>query len=280
MKKLLSAFVSLTALFIVSCQKEISMETGGNPGSSGVPASSSALLTKTVSTSGSDSSVTDFIYNTANKLIGMNLTIDTAGISSYTSQAFIRNAQGIIEKIIIKGSALTQYGIDSEVTNIHYDAGLARYTSSATIINVLGYTVKDSSFFIYDASGKIITQESYVDNGTGGITKARIDFTYSGSNLASIKIYDYNSGSANLDLTETIEYDSKPSPLILGNEAFAINSPAWYSSNNIVKVTTNLSTDPQTHVETYSYTYNSVNKPQGASVLQDGKKFDARFYYN
>ena len=55
----------------------------------------------------------------------------------------------------------------------------------------------------------------------------------------------------------------------------------FVSANNPLKMTTNVDGDPDTHIETWSYGYNSVNKPASANVSQNGQAGTViRYYYN
>lgn len=110
---------------------------------------------------------------------------------------------------------------------------------------------------------------------------AQIDYSYTGTNLISLKGYDLSSGSTTPDLTQVFEYDSKPSPLVVGNEGFVLNNfYQWFSANNLKKMTVNVSGDPDTHVETWDYNYNSASKPLLADITQDGQSgISMRYYY-
>ena len=89
MKNLLTAFISVLCLGLFSCQKEVddSFKTNGNSG---------GLLKRTVLYQGSDSSVTDYFYNSSGKLIAVNAKADTSGIAEINNQTIERNSQGII----------------------------------------------------------------------------------------------------------------------------------------------------------------------------------------
>jgi len=149
-------------------------------------------------------------------------------------------------------------------------------------LSISGLTVlSDSIVYSYDGSGKIVTLADYASS-LGNDNAGSFEFTYAGANITTMKLYDLNSGSPVLSLTQVFEYDTKPSPLVLGNEAFVLNgSPQWYSSNNIVKVTANLVGDPDTHILNYNYTYNTFNKPFSAALINEGQPGGTiTYYYN
>jgi hypothetical protein len=269
MKNLLTATLCILCYGLFSCQKEVddilapTGQTGNN---------TTGLLAKMVITDGSDSSVYNYSYNGSNKIIGINTTDVTSGISSTTNETAVRNSQGIIQKITTKSSDFSQYGIDSIISVINYDAVSKQYKSKLIKLGIPGFTFKDSTVFTYDASGKIATETDYLDDGTGNTQASKFEFTYTGTNLTGMKGYDLSSGTPVLQISYVFEYDAKASPLILGNEAFLFNNAfQWLSANNMLKMTTNLVGDPITHLTTYAYNYNSQNKPVLANVVSDGQ---------
>jgi hypothetical protein len=274
----------LTSIFLFSCQKEGDFSRVNGSGSGGSVTGTGTRLIKMVAKNGTDSSVNIYTYNSSGKLIGIATTGNDGGTPVDTRETFVRNTQGILQKEIIKDADLIQNGVDSFVINVRYDATSARYTGWTLIIDVGGTVLRDSAVLLYNATGKVITESGYSDNGSGTYKPtSKFDFTYSGNNLASKKGSSYNSGTYLEDFTITDEYDTKTSPLILGNEAFVIdpNSIApYYSPNNILKETVTYPTDP-TEILTISYTYNSSNKPGAASfnIQPDNTTFSVTYYY-
>jgi hypothetical protein len=275
MRNLLTAIVSVLCLALFSCQKEVKDIFGSTAKNNSL-----GLLTRTVIKNGSDSTASDYIYNGSNKIIGINTATDTSGTITTTNEIIVRNSQGIIQKIIAKSSDLMQYGIDSVIYFINYDAASHHYSNRIFSFSVLGTTITDSSAFIYDASGKIVSEEDYLDDGFGNTQNNKFDFTYTGSNMTGMKGYDITTGTAVLQITYVFEYDANPSPLVLGNEAFLLNNSfGWLSANNITKITTNLVGDPATHLTTYTYNYNTQNKPSTTNVISDGASLGVETYY-
>ena len=274
MKKLLTAVLCALCFGLFSCQKEVSdifKASGSNGG--GV-----RLLKRTVLRQGQDSSATDYFYNSSGKLIAVKTKIDSSGSVDTNDQTIERNSQGFVQRIITKASQFSQLGIDSLVINVRSSGG--KYLNRVWKINFFGLSFGDSTAFYYDASGKITSQKDYLDDGIGDIDSSRIDYFYIGSNLSSLKGYDLNSGSSSPDLTQVFEYDSKPSPLVVGNEGFILNNfYQWVSANNLTKVTVNVAGDPDTHIQTWDYIYNSVNKPLSANIVQDGQAGITNIYY-
>jgi hypothetical protein len=267
---LVVAFASIT---LFSCQKEVdSVNSGGNGGTT------DALLQKIVSKSGSDSSTLEFGYNSSGKLMTLNTTDVTSGTTSLTRERVERNSQGIIQKLIIKDDVYQQAGLDSVVTTIEYSGG--RYISKVTVIDLGIVVFKDSVALIYDAGGKVTTERIYDDLGTGSYEEnAKIDYTYSVNNIATIKQYSYDGSAYSLVVTYSYdEYDNKVSPMNIGFDAFVFDSPAMFSSNNPTKSSIADSGSSQTFATTY--TYNSANKPlTAASTIQPGSSTATATYY-
>jgi hypothetical protein len=275
MKSLLTAVVAFSCIAFFSCQKEVDDTLPGNTPSANVP----GLLKRMVIKQNSDSSVSDFFYNSAGKLLAVRNTDVSGGTSEYSNQTVERNSQGMIQKVITKGTQLSQNGIDSLVSIVRSVSG--RYTNRVVKAVVLGDTTSDSTVYTYNASGSISSQEDYIDDGTGGLIRIRAEYTYSGGNLVSLKGYDLTSGTPVLNLNQVLEYDARTSPLVVGNEAFVLdNFLEWYSGNNLKKLTVNETGDPVTHVETLDYLYNSANKPASAIIIPDGQLgITASYYY-
>ncbi len=274
MRANVSLLLILVTMVLFSCQKEVDFATagGGNGGTTDV------LLQKLVSRSGSDSSTLEFGYNSSKKLMTLNTTDVTSGTTSLTRERVERNSQGIIQKLIIKDDQYQQLGLDSVVTVMEYSSG--RYISKVTTIDLGIAVFKDSVVLIYDGGGSVVTERIYDDLATGNYEEnAKIDYTYSGNNIATIKQYSYDGSTYSLVVTYSYdEYDNKVSPMNIGFEAFVFDSPAMYSSNNPTKSSIADPGSSQTFIT--SYTYNSVNKPLTAtSTIQPGNSTATGTYY-
>jgi len=274
MRANVSLLLILVTIVLFSCQKEIDFASAGG-GSGGT---TDVLLQKLVSRSGSDSSTLEFGYNSSKKLMTLNTTDVTSGTTSLTRERVERNSQGIIQKLIIKDDQYQQLGLDSVVTVMEYSSG--RYVSKVTTIDLGIVVFKDSVVLIYDGGGSVVTERIYDDLATGNYEEnAKIDYTYSGSNIATIKQYSYDGSTYSLVVTYSYdEYDNKVSPMNIGFEAFVFDSPAMYSSNNPTK--SSIADPGSSQTFTTSYTYNSVNKPLTAmSAIQPGNSTATGTYY-
>ena len=208
----------------------------------------------------------------------LNTTDVTSGTTSLTRERVERNSQGIIQKLIVKDDQYQQLGLDSVVTVMEYSSG--RYVSKVTTIDMGIVVFKDSVVLIYDGGGNVVTERIYDDLATGTYEEnAKIDYTYSGSNIATIKQYSYDGSTYSLVVTDSYdEYDNKVSPMNIGFDAFVFDSPAMYSSNNPTR--SSISDQSSSQTFTTSYTYNPANKPlTGTSIIQPGNSTATATYY-
>ena len=271
----LSTLSAITVL-LFSCQKE--GDSNSRTDSTGT------RLVKMVTKNGTDSAVHIYSYNSSEQLVDMTTTGTDQGDVLFNQETIVRNSKGVIQQIIFKDEQLIQSGVDSFLINVHYDESLSRYTSRAATIDY-GFAIwRDSVIFSYDANGRMTTVSNFTDNGTGTYhTGGKGEYTYAGNNMATAKVFSYNAGVYEEDFTLTIEYDTKTSPLILGNEAFVIDYQgigAYYSSNNYTKQTATYPIDP-TETYTTTYTYNSTNLPAtSVSQLQPGNEtYSSTYFY-
>jgi hypothetical protein len=278
--RILQAILSAVTILLFSCQKERDF---ANKDNSNTDATGTRLV-KMVTKNGSDSAVHIYSYNSSGQLVDMTTTGTDQGDVLFNQETMIRNGRGIIQKIIFKDEQLIQSGVDSFIINVHYDESLSRYTSRVATIDY-GFEIwRDSVIFSYDANGKMITASGFSDNGTGTYHPGgKIDYTYAGNNMATAKVFSYNSGVYEEDFTLTSEYDTKTSPLILGNEAIIIDYQGvggYYSLNNCTKQTVTYPSDP-TETYTLTYTYNSTNLPatSTAQVQPGSDTFSSTYFY-
>ena len=230
-------------VLLVSCQKEPDFNisgggTGGNGGGGNGGGTVGDLLVRAVSKTGADSVVITYGYDAAKRLILEKIVGISQGVNVGNDQQIIRNASGIITKMIQKSAFLQQAGLDSIITVVYYDAVASRYTSRVQEINFMGFSSKDSAVFIYDAGGKITGEDSYQSDplsSTYSLTfKTVYAYATNGNFNLTFKQYDLSNGSTDLVATVTYTYDTKVNPLHLNNEAFVIGKPESISANNIL----------------------------------------------
>ena len=271
----LLAFISL---FLVSCQKEIDSSIIAGSGGGGA---TSTRLVKTVTRSGSDSSIQEFTYNSSGRIIGYKLSGVSSGQPLDFRVSYVRNGSDIIQKQTLKSNDLVALGVDSIVTVVNFDAGNNRYKNGISVFVVFGATIRDSIVFQYDVSGKLVTEIDYTDVGFGMAPSTKTEYTYVGFNLAGEKIYsfDANSASFQLENTFTYEYDSKINPLQFATEGAILNMNPFYSSNNIIKTTLVASNPAENYVSIGTYTYNGANRPATLTSVTGTDTSTTTYYY-
>ena len=275
MKSLLTAILFFLAVAFVSCQKEIKDIFAGTGGTS-----NATRLIKTVDKSGLDSTVTIYGYNSSGKIIGADISGIDSGQAFDLNLSYVRNNSGIIQKQIIKSSSFSAIGIDSLVTIISYDAAANQYKNAVSSFVLFGLPLMDSIVFQYDGSGRLIAEIDYTDVGFGYDPSTKKEYTYSGNNLASEKLYSYDlaSSSYSLEDTYTYEYDTKINPLQFVADAPILNLYPFYSANNVTK-TTYVASDPTyNYIATEAYTYNSSNRPV-MDIITTGSDISTTTYY-
>lgn len=275
MRNILTAVIIVLSFGMFSCQKEVDdiFATNGNSGENGT------LLTKITSKSGSDSAALSFFYNSSKKLIGFTSDIISGGMTVSVSERAQRNSVGIIQSVVYKSDQYQQLGLDSVVSVIKYSAG--RYTAEVTQFDLGGIIMTDSVALIYDGSGKVIREESYMDLLGSTELTGKTEYTYNGNNLATINNYSYDASSSQFSLQETYtydQYDDKTNPMYFGFDAFVFGSPAFYSVNNPLK--SSQAGGGATSNYTTTYTYNASKKPVTAiSVVQPSNITSTGNYY-
>jgi hypothetical protein len=270
----LSAFV----IVFTACQKELSLDNGNtNPGG-GSPTSAGKLLMRQVQTDGTDSTTVDYTYDAAKRLQTMNLATD-----EYFNYRFVRNATGAITQFIMRSTYFDNFNIDSVIVTVGINPANGRYTYSAYTVD-LGVPVSDSTAYTYDAAGNIISATNYTKSFISPSYTAlyRIDYTYNAGNIATEKVYDNAGGTNTLQSTSTYTYDSKLSALQTGNEAILLNYSYLFGKNNITSHTL-VDADPSSNYSaTCNYTYNSLNQPSGATIIETPGpvNYTMRYFYN
>jgi hypothetical protein len=283
--KRITALSILVSILLFSCQKESGF-SDNNSTSAGGGGATGTLLVKTVSKTGSDSAVTIYTYNSSKKLINHKITGKEQGIDVTNEYRYYRNASGIVTHYVQINPNFVAVGIDSVTTIVHYNTTSARYTSYVTALSLSGFDVLDSTVFVYDGSGKIISQDLYQGSPSLGLPytlSVKYKYTYSSNgNISQIDVDDFSSGASDLVATLKYTYDSKTSPLILTNEAFAIGFPNWIVLNNVIKSEFIDVADPSNNITiTGTHTYNNSNKPLTSTLTQNPGAIirNVSFYY-
>ncbi|MBC7650687.1 MAG: hypothetical protein H7101_02945 [Deinococcales bacterium] len=269
-------FTSLLLLLISSCQKSIVWDdlvllppstpvtpiTGGTSGT---------LLDKIVSLSNTDTITLSYAYDASKRLIKETQVGISNGDKVDQTKIFKRDASGkIIENTMIEYSTTATTPSKYDTTNmfVHYPTGSLNFDYAIQTEVVSGSSPKDSITFQYTAN-KITRVKSFFSNSLsiGYKTSYQVDYSYDANgNLAGGKIYTYTTGTAVLAAEYIFVYDTKKSPLILGNEAFLTLGENYVGSNNVTSLTTTDKINAGgSIVIAYTFGYNANNFPATAN---------------
>lgn len=277
MKKI-TGILALAVLVLASCQKETSLDSGGNPGSGGGGTTGTGdLLVKVTTKTGADSTVTTYEYDASKRVVREVMNGVTGGQAYYNDLRLVRTASGIITEVIQKNDQMVAQGLDSVITKLTYDNASGRYTNRVSEISVFGFTITDSAVAVYDGSGKLIREDGYLISpllGAGPALATKYDFTYDAAgNITEMKISSSDpttGGPMTLQAIEKFTYDAKTSPLKLSiGEAFAMTSHTLASPNNPVKLDYQNAVTPAGNFSIdYTFTYTTKNKPATSKGTQ------------
>lgn len=286
MRNAITYVAIVSTLFLLSCKKDKSFDpTNPNGGGGGVPATT--VLSKTVTkVDGGDSVRVSYTYDNQKRFIGYTSEESYQGDVYRSELKFIRSAQGIVQKMVIKADDLIAAGIDSIYYKVNYNSGTSRYTSMVLIFDDGTDVFRDSTVYTYNGSGKIIQSEEFYDDGGGVYLKtAKIEYTYNpAGNVSREKVYYFDDSSRSYvaSYQDDYEYDTKTNPLILGNEAFLLGDASLASPNNQIKDTyTDLEDATMNDVLNTVYTYNTANKPLTdiVTIVSDGTPYPTAYTY-
>lgn len=281
MKKFATPLLAVLT-FLTACQKEAALVDPGNS-SGGGGTTTGGLLTRNVETDGTDSTVTDFSYGAGNRLTKIDYTGSSASPATYKLS---RNNSGVITRMTLISPDFQSIGVDSIVINVSYNSSTSRYTSSQYSLAISGTTYTDSTAYVYDASGNLTSAAGYEKIAITPYTPyGRTDYTYANGNVSSEKYYDYDPSTStwSLSATSAYTYDAKTNPLKLGVEAILLNQAGFFGPNNSTDFSYKDATDPTNNfTRTYTYTYNSANKPSGGTAVENpgATSYTLRFFYN
>ena len=266
MKRLLF-FLSVIGMVLISFQKEIDWGTNGGTTVAGE-------LYKINSHTGTDSTVIEYFFDAAKRVVQEKTTGVSAGQSLNNSLTISRNASGVISKTVQKADALVAAGIDSIVTRYNYSTVNSKYTSSVFDLAIPGFAVTDSAVYTYDAGGKIISDAHYLSIGGLPIPLPPVlvlknNYTYSasGSNLEKLQRDASTTPGGPLSpvSSQTYTFDSKINPLIILNEGILLARTGLFNANNPLKtVVTNTVSPANDFTTDYIYKYNSLGKPDSS----------------
>lgn len=223
-------------------------------------------------------------YNQHGRPVLMHALGSNGGRVVNLTTRFIRNVQGIIEKIIIKTpNYLTPFTVDSIIYHVNYSTANSRYTSMVNYLFWRNGTVEyDSVYFTYDVAGMVTQATKVINTGSSGAYQEaeRNEFTYVNGNLIRCKNYLFNS----LNLEQNVAYDAWSNPMGFGKEWILIGSTRnnrrfeQSSPNNAITISYNVNGSVSTTTSTYIYNLNGYPATK-SDVLSNGSIQTSTYYY-
>jgi len=267
---MLTRYISFLSVVLILCSCEKDKEDH-------------TTLTKMETTLAGETVTTTLQYTGAN-LSFMQAIGTSLGRSVNVTTRFIRNSQGIIEKIVIKNPAyLTAFMTDSIIYTVNYSTTNNRYTSLVNYLFFKNGTIEhDSTYFTYDATGAVTQATKLIKTGSSGRYQEgeRNEFTYDNGNLMRCKNYIFNS----LYLEQNVTYDSKKNPMNFGKDWILIGSTRnnrrfeQSSSNNATSINYDQNGVTTTTTTTYTYFFNDLPASK-TDILTNGSTQISTYYY-
>jgi hypothetical protein len=237
---------------------------------------SKTMLSKVVTTTGSNVTTNTYLYDAQGKLSWISNTSTQADFFEDTSK-IIRDANGMITQIVYRSDTSHKYAdpkLDSVVFKVFYDATASKYTHKILQYKSFGVNFKDSSVYTYDAQNHISKEESYYyDYKTTKtyIKWAQNDFTYDANgDITKRNTVYYNIDDDKTDYPFDVTYtyhDKGVNLLNLGNEGIVLGILQNFSSHAPKTMIGNYPQSPQYNRNyTYTYTFNTKYRPLRATI--------------
>lgn len=251
-----SILFSTLLVILVSCQREPDFIDPTNQR----PNNGAGLLTRMVFDEGTDSTVFEFSYTPAGKLLQFSTNTSTI----IETQRIIRDAKGMIKQIVRSYKDLGTLHEDSSITSYFYDPATLHYTYSRR--DQAGIpTYLDSVAYTYDGSGNIASFTNYRRTPSSAyMANDRGENSYTGGNLMTQNYYSYDPVTAGLKLSATMTYthDTKTNPLLLKEEAMLLGLQGFEGPNNVLSEKyVDANAGANNYTRTVSLIYNANNLP-------------------
>jgi len=271
MKKTLMAVFAGCCIFGMSCQKSLSVVNSDNDGDTTLGDGNLLVRTVSVAGDGSDSSITEYTYNTAGQLMQQH----TTGLEPVV---YSRDLAGRLT-----GARAKTNTADSTYTNVYYTASTG--TQVAYILYGITNAGKapDSMAFTY-AGGHVATTSYYTISGGSATLSYYQNWAFDGSgNVTQLNVY---LGDSTFNIGYEFEYDNKTNPKYAADDArLPVEWGYTLSPNNVIKQINHYSGAapmPDDYV-TYTYDYNTASRPVTgvhAGTALGPQTEQVRFYYH
>jgi YD repeat-containing protein len=283
MKKLLTALPAI-ALFLFSCQKEISFENI-EPGTNPSGGANGDLLVKAyeITVPTNDTNTITFLWDDSRRLLQYHSLGKVNSARTYINHRISRGSDGKINEIISRteiDGALS----DSAVYTVHYlpNSTKMAYAFGEHVGAYLDYN--DSTVYTYNSAGMISSKEAFSDLLGDWEPAAKEEYTYDANgNLIKIVSYisDFNGGWLQGGLT-TYTYSSHKAAIALGEECYIVMNPSVMSKNNMVGMTTNaVSSGTNYSIVVSQQQFNSFDRPtqELMHISPQPPAYDIRIFY-
>lgn len=277
MNKLLSAVVLSLAIFLFSCQKEVTSDgnssNNNNPTNNLIDSNYIDKIYQVDMTGGAYDTVGIWLYNYDNlkRVQSMVLqSIDPTVTDGITYSYFYNNQDTLPYKSV---SVETSNGVANTITHFHFWDGNGNNLQDSSIYTNNGaryYVVRSYSYGTNMVYG---SQYASFSGPVINLTQKDTAVTDSYGNISSSKKYHFNSLTNNWELTSTTNYthDVHTSPFsMLSNfksfgvfpsgETLYYELPGVNNYTNQIEVNSIETGNPNTNTHTYNNTYNTKNQ--------------------
>ena len=297
-KQILS--LAVVVLVLSACQKEVSLEDPDATPGSGGPNTTGTRLFRSGTRLGADSVTIDYSYNSANYLTGLTFSGNYQGLPITVQQKINRNASNVITSIVVKSPLLPllNFGRDSLVTEVVYDANAGRYVRSLTNFIYDNEALTDSTIYSYSNAGRINAATVFFSDGTADFSPSlKTEYAFAENNLVETKLYEFNFNTNSFDLEEvnTFRHDDKTNPLPISAEAHLlmfskvyplpfnfwldIGLNDFFSVNNISNTQVSYISTSESEETESTYTYNGRNRPETCTRTIGGATYAVTRYF-
>lgn len=216
------------------------------------------MITKWSPTTTTTDSI-QYTYSYDDNIRLIKLIINTPA-SAVETVIYTRNSSGYITGLIVNGNS--SYKVINTGASGHFLSSVTTYAIDQ----------KDSATFTY-IGDKITQAIIYYNGGTGFRIYSKQVYTYdSNGNISKWESFNFNGTSFVLALRRAYSYDTKVSPLQLGNEVLLFSSQVngldgtandfFIGPNNMLsKIYEDLNDPFNNRNTTFTYTYNNNNEP-------------------
>ena len=213
-----------------------------------------------------DGDYSKWTYNASNQVIKIEITDS----GSTTPEGIINLTYS--DKKLTKLEYLENGTVELKLVFLNHNTD--NLPVKADFYNDQGAGLIKSGYYEYNFTGKKIDKISlYGEVLSQTIEISRIEYTYSGDNVATAKIYEFGITSVELENITDYEYDNKTSPILVTELFQFLNGDLFdglnfNSVNNISKTTEKDKNGAVQNDEssTTAYEYNSDNLPTKATI--------------